>query len=110
MTVFPGLGGRHLHDFARTAFEHHEAVLAQGRALHRVGGRRAGISRLKVLIQIVMFLGHVEGGGDRYGNLREENTKFGGAGDPQRAVDGMASRYVKGNISSQRTHTAQIWL
>lgn len=39
VTVLSSFGSWHLHYFARPPLEHHEAVFAQGRALHRV---RAG--------------------------------------------------------------------
>jgi hypothetical protein len=47
VTVLARLGGRHVDDLARAVLDHNKAVLAQGRALHRVGGRRAGVGRLE---------------------------------------------------------------
>ena len=43
-TVFASLGGGHVDNLAGAAFDHNEAVLSQGRALHGKGGRAAGIS------------------------------------------------------------------
>jgi len=37
MAVLAGLGGRHLHDFARASLDHNEAVLAKSRTLHGKG-------------------------------------------------------------------------
>ena len=60
MTVFASLGGAHLHDLAGAAFDNDEPVLAQRRALHRVGGRSAGIGALKrVLMLFVMRVSHL---------------------------------------------------
>ena len=44
VTVFARLGGGHFDDFAGAAFDDDVAVLAEGRALHRVrqAGARAG--------------------------------------------------------------------
>ena len=39
VAVFAGLGSAHLHDLAGARLDHHEPVLAQRRALHRVSGR-----------------------------------------------------------------------
>lgn len=52
MPVLAGLGGGHLHDFARTSLQHHIAVLTQGRALHGVGGGGARLASLEVTIGI----------------------------------------------------------
>lgn len=52
MSVLAGFGGGHLHDLARPPFQHHETVLAQGGALHRKGGGRAGVPGLEVQICI----------------------------------------------------------
>ena len=48
VAVLAGLGGGHLDDLAGSAFQHHKAVFAQGRALHGVGGGRPGITCLEV--------------------------------------------------------------
>lgn len=48
MAVFSGLGGGHLHDLAGSSLQHHEAVLAQGRALLGEGGGCPGIACLEV--------------------------------------------------------------
>ena len=47
MTVFAGLRGGHVNDLARAALDHDVSVLAQSRALHGEGGRRAGIGGLE---------------------------------------------------------------
>jgi hypothetical protein len=43
VTVLASLGGRHVDDLARAVLDHNEAVLSQGRALHRESGRGTGI-------------------------------------------------------------------
>lgn len=48
MTVLSSFGSWHLHYFARSSFEHHEAVFAQGRALHRVSAGSPSISRSEI--------------------------------------------------------------
>ena len=57
VTVFAGLRGGHLHDFTGTAFNHHEATLAEGRALHGEGLGGAGISLVEVMIVVVTHSG-----------------------------------------------------
>ena len=50
--VLAGLGGAHLNDLARATLDDDEAVLAQGRALHRIGGRGARIGALKGMLML----------------------------------------------------------
>lgn len=52
MSVFAGLGGGHLYNFAGTSLQHHIAVLTQSRALHRVGGGGARLASREVKIGI----------------------------------------------------------
>ena len=47
VTVLAGLGGRHVDNLAGAALDHDETVLAEGRALHGVGERRAGVGGLE---------------------------------------------------------------
>lgn len=47
VTVLSGLGGGHVNDLAGTVLDHNVAVLAQSRALHGVGERSSGISRVE---------------------------------------------------------------
>jgi hypothetical protein len=47
VTVLAGLGGGHIDNLARAAFDDNEAVLSQGGTLHRVGGRGTGVGRLE---------------------------------------------------------------
>lgn len=47
VTVLAGLGGGHVDNLAGAALDHDEAVLAQSRALHGVGERRAGVGGLE---------------------------------------------------------------
>lgn len=47
VTVLASLGGRHVDDLAGTALDDNEAVLPEGRALHREGQRRTGVSRVE---------------------------------------------------------------
>ena len=47
VTVLAGLRGGHLDNLAGTALDDDEAVLSQGRTLHRVGGGGTGIGALE---------------------------------------------------------------
>ena len=53
MTMFAGLGGAHFHDFAGTVLDDDVAVLAEGRALHRIGGGGAGIGALESVFMLL---------------------------------------------------------
>ena len=48
VSVLAGLRGRHVDDLARTALDHNVTVLAESRALLRVGNRSSGVSGLEV--------------------------------------------------------------
>lgn len=64
VAVLAGLGGGHLHDLTGAPLEHNEAVLAQRRALHGVGGGGAGIARGEVeLVSHGGARGRAGGGG-----------------------------------------------
>lgn len=52
MAVLASLGGWHFHYLARASLQNDEAVLAQGAALHWVGGRGARISTGEVKIMV----------------------------------------------------------
>ena len=52
VTVLAGLGGRHVDDLAGAALDTDEAVLAEGRALHGVRRRRAGVDRLEGVLML----------------------------------------------------------
>ena len=52
VTVLAGLGGAHVNDLAGTVLDHDVTVLAQGRTLHRVGSRGAGIGRLEGVLML----------------------------------------------------------
>lgn len=52
MSVLAGLGSGHLHNFAGTSLQHHIAVFAQSRALHRVGGGGARLATREIKIGI----------------------------------------------------------
>lgn len=52
VTVLPSLGGGHLHNLARSSFEHHKAIFAQSWALHGVSAGSPGIARLEVQVCI----------------------------------------------------------
>ena len=52
MAVLASLGSGHVDDLARAGFDHHEAILAQGRTLHRVGGGGAGIGTLEGVLML----------------------------------------------------------
>lgn len=48
MTMFSSFGSWHLHYFAWSSFEHHEAVFAQGRTLHRVSAGSPSVSSSEI--------------------------------------------------------------
>ncbi len=52
VTVLAGLWGTHLDDFAGATFDDNEAVLSQGGALHRIGGRGASIGALESVLML----------------------------------------------------------
>jgi hypothetical protein len=58
VTVLARLGGRHIDDLARAVLDHNETVLAQRRALHRVGGRGTGIGALEGVL-LMLFAARI---------------------------------------------------
>ena len=52
VTVLASLGGGHFDDLAGTVLDHDEAVLAESRALHRVGGRGTGVGALEGVLML----------------------------------------------------------
>lgn len=50
VTVLASFGCGHLHNLAWATLEHHEAVFAQGRALHRECSRRTGVTGLEMCV------------------------------------------------------------
>lgn len=52
VTVLACLGSRHVDDLARATLNDDVTVLAQGRALHREGRGRAGVSGLEGVIML----------------------------------------------------------
>lgn len=56
VTVLASLGGGHVDNLARAALDNDVTVLAQSRALHGVGGRRAGIGRVEGDIVLLFIL------------------------------------------------------
>jgi hypothetical protein len=52
VTVLAGLGGAHFDDLARAVLDDDETVLAQSRALHGIGGGRAGIGGLEGVLML----------------------------------------------------------
>jgi hypothetical protein len=55
MTVFTSLGGGHVDNLAGTVLDDHEAVLPQGRALHRKGSRSTGIGGVEGVIMLSLM-------------------------------------------------------
>ena len=53
MTVLSGLGGGHVDDLARALLDENETVLPQGRALHRVEERRAGVGGVEGVLMLL---------------------------------------------------------
>ena len=52
VTVLASLGGGHVDDLARAVLDADEAVLPQGRALHREGERRTGIGAVEGVLML----------------------------------------------------------
>lgn len=52
VAVLAGLGRGHVDDLAGATLDHHEATLAQSRALHGVGVRRAGADIFELVLAI----------------------------------------------------------
>lgn len=52
VTVLASLGGGHVDDLARAALDDDETVLPQGRALHGVGGRSAGVGGVEGVLML----------------------------------------------------------
>ena len=52
VTVLAGFGGAHFDDLAGAALDDDEAVLAERRALHGVGGRGASIGALEGVLML----------------------------------------------------------
>ena len=50
--VFAGLRGGHVHDLAGAVLDHNEAVLAQGRALHRKCSRCTSIGAIESVLML----------------------------------------------------------
>ncbi len=52
MTMLASLRSGHFHNFAWATLQKHEPVLAQGAALHGIGGRSPGITAGEIKIWI----------------------------------------------------------
>jgi len=52
VAMFAGFGGAHVNDLARAVLDDDEAVLAQGRALHWEGERRASIGAVELKLML----------------------------------------------------------
>lgn len=52
VTVLSGLGGAHFDNLAWAVLDDNEAVLTEGRALHRIGSRSAGIGTLEGVLML----------------------------------------------------------
>lgn len=52
VTVLAGLRGRHVDNLAGAALDNNVAVLAEGRALHREGGRGASVGGLEGVLEV----------------------------------------------------------
>ncbi len=52
MTMLASLRSGHFHNFAGATLQKHEPVLAQGAALHGIGGRSPGITAGEIKIWI----------------------------------------------------------
>lgn len=56
MAVLASLRGRHFDNLARAALDNDEAVLPQGRALHRICSRRTGVSTVEGVLMLQQVL------------------------------------------------------
>lgn len=78
MTVLASLRSGHFNNFAGATLKHHEPVLAQGAALHGVGGRSPCITAGEIKIWIchdgVLIKGHWGGGGRERIYIGHENA------------------------------------
>lgn len=111
VTVLAGLGGGHLDDLAGTTLNDDVTVLAQGRALHGVGGRRAGIGRLEgnvvlyiVSVTDVSFKGSPVSRGVSRCAQKEGRAQMRGFGAPQPA-SGAGKEVVEGPGVSMKART-----
>ncbi len=52
VTVLASLGSTHFNNLAGAALNNDEAILPQGRTLHGIGGRCAGIGTLKGVLML----------------------------------------------------------
>ena len=52
VAVLAGLGGAHFNNFAGAAFNDYMAVFAEGRTLHRIGGRCTSVSGLECMFML----------------------------------------------------------
>jgi len=59
VTVLASLGGGHFDDLAGAVLDDNETVLPQGRALHGVGGRGAGIGALEGVLVLGIVVRHL---------------------------------------------------
>jgi hypothetical protein len=53
VAVLTSLGGRHIDNFAGAVLDHNEAVLPQGRALHRESGGSARIGGIEGVLMLL---------------------------------------------------------
>ena len=60
VTVLASLGGGHVNDLARAAFDDDVTVLPQGRALHGEGGRGASIGGIEGMLMLLIQSSAVE--------------------------------------------------
>ena len=52
VTVLSSFGGGHVNDLAGAAFDYNEAVLAESRTLHRIGGRGTSIGAVEGMLML----------------------------------------------------------
>lgn len=64
VTVLAGLRGGHLDNLAGTALDNDEAVLSQGRTLHRVGGGGTSIGALEGVLMLQRAIRLAEASGE----------------------------------------------
>jgi len=62
VTVLPGLGGAHLNNLAGTALDDDMPVLAQSRALHRIGRGGASTDGLEGVVVLLIIVSHFQRG------------------------------------------------
>jgi hypothetical protein len=108
VAVLAGLGGRHIDNLARTALDHDVTTLAQGRALHGVRGRGAGIGGTEVVLMLGRMVSAPEGGHSQFNEGRCEVVGSGCSFAAHvRILMYRGARAMRGGLSAQAHNKKQ---